>query len=285
MLLKAISFRHKVEAGIAAFKLTCQTWSYGTAARPKVSSINDGRKSTVSGCSGTGRGIFCRCWAWSGLWSGEWVEERQERTDPESLVWLSLHPHEAERRPPDLQRHQTPPHRWQTCDYLPLHPPSATHRSLLQHHFEPPRTHFAQHVAWFKSPAAENKKKERRQMSNIKHTDAAYCTYTADRPDLQQSLLRPNMWKATCVQGPAAWCCTCFQATSNEIGSASQCSPSFSFLFFFLSWFRGWMRTIESTEKRKRTRERERERESNWFPGRPFELIVRAVGSTTCSRH
>lgn len=97
----------------------------------------------------------------------------------------------------------------------------------------------------------------KRQMSNIKHTGAVYCTYTADRPDLQRSLLRPNMWKATCVQGPPAWCCTCFQATSNEIGSASQCSPS-----FFLS------EPIPrlNADDRKHKKKKKKERESNWFP-------------------
>lgn len=74
--------------------------------------------------------------------------------------------------------------RRRTCDYLPLHLPSCGIISL----FEPPRTFT--HVAWFKSPAAERTRKK----TNKCHKN------TADTHDLQQRLLRPNMWKATCVQ-------------------------------------------------------------------------------------
>lgn len=149
----------------------------------------------------------------------------------------------AEWCPPTSQTSNKHHHR-RACDYLPLH---LQHHSLLQHHLPLwTSTHTHSHVAWYKSPAAARTRK----MSNIKHT---YCTYTADTPDLLQRLLRPNMWKATCVQAkiPDAFC-TRFQAASNETGSASQCSLSETILLL-------------NTADRKP----EEKTESNWFPQSP----------------
>lgn len=78
-------------------------------------------------------------------------------------------------------------HQSRACDYLPL-----------QHHLSLWTCTCTQlHVAFYKSPAADNKNE-----TNVKHKTHryTYCTNTADTPDLQQHLRRPNAWKATCVR-------------------------------------------------------------------------------------
>lgn len=131
------------------------------------------------------------------VWVGKERERENENTPRERSVIFSISTW-AEQRPSTCTSHQThiPPlmNLWLTPS------PTLLSRSVISV-FAPPHSHKRSHVAWYKSPAAERtrKKKRRRQMSNIKHT---HCTYTADTPDLQQRLLRPNMWKATCVQ---AW--------------------------------------------------------------------------------
>lgn len=59
-----------------------------------------------------------------------------------------------------------------------------------------------------------------KKKTNVKHKThrRTHCTYTWDTPDLQQRLLRPNMWKATCVQAkiPDSLLCMLLSCTSNE---------------------------------------------------------------------
>lgn len=148
---------------------------------------------------------------WTGL-CGVVGGKEKDRTDPESLRWSSLHPHRLNDALRPAQTSNTH-HRWRTCDYLPLH---HQHYSLSKHHL-PLWTSTHIHSCCLIQEPCSRERGGVRQMSQKHHGHTWPSTASPEAEHVKGYLCSSK--------APPAFC-TGFQATSNEIGSASQCSLS-----------------------------------------------------------
>lgn len=145
------------------------------------------------------------------VWVGKERERENENTPRERSVIFSISTW-AERRPSTCTSHQThiPPlmNLWLTPS------PTLLSRSVISV-FEPPHSHKRSHVAWYKSPAAERtRKNKKKKKTNVKHKTHTLYIHSGHAWPSTASPEAKHVKGYLCSSLTAF--CTCFQATANK---------------------------------------------------------------------